>query len=128
IHFPEAGGGVAIGDGLRGSFSGLARRKVDGGASGMSFVRIRKWYEVGKYVTAIHYVPLVYPVQVNKSWWEGLDQSQRDIIKKAVASTEGDAVAQINKEFKDDIARSEEHTSELQSRFDLVCRLLLETK
>src|SRR5699024_12685329 len=27
-----------------------------------------------------------------------------------------------------DIARSEEHTSELQSRFDLVCRLLLEKK
>src|SRR5699024_11649211 len=26
------------------------------------------------------------------------------------------------------IRRSEEHTSELQSRFDLVCRLLLETK
>src|SRR5699024_11528666 len=25
----------------------------------------------------------------------------------------------------DDLARSEEHTSELQSRFDLVCRLLL---
>src|SRR5699024_12110103 len=31
---------------------------------------------------------------------------------------------------KDDAigSRSEEHTSELQSRFDLVCRLLLETK
>src|SRR5699024_12591869 len=28
----------------------------------------------------------------------------------------------------DQIARSEEHTSELQSRFDLVCRLLLEKK
>src|SRR5699024_6870587 len=27
-----------------------------------------------------------------------------------------------------DFARSEEHTSELQSRFDLVCRLLLEEK
>src|SRR5699024_11422369 len=27
-----------------------------------------------------------------------------------------------------DPARSEEHTSELQSRFDLVCRLLLEKK
>src|SRR5699024_11419300 len=26
------------------------------------------------------------------------------------------------------VRRSEEHTSELQSRFDLVCRLLLETK
>src|SRR5699024_11553157 len=29
----------------------------------------------------------------------------------------------VNKEY-----RSEEHTSELQSRFDLVCRLLLEKK
>src|SRR5699024_12332843 len=28
----------------------------------------------------------------------------------------------------DNIVRSEEHTSELQSRFDLVCRLLLEKK
>src|SRR5699024_12243353 len=28
----------------------------------------------------------------------------------------------------DDSERSEEHTSELQSRFDLVCRLLLEKK
>src|SRR5207249_5854025 len=28
----------------------------------------------------------------------------------------------------DVVARSEEHTSELQSRFDLVCRLLLEKK
>src|SRR5437868_10244246 len=31
-------------------------------------------------------------------------------------------------ETHDLVARSEEHTSELQSRFDLVCRLLLEKK
>src|SRR5699024_6676029 len=30
--------------------------------------------------------------------------------------------------LRDTAARSEEHTSELQSRFDLVCRLLLEKK
>src|SRR5699024_11839561 len=30
--------------------------------------------------------------------------------------------------WKDEEIRSEEHTSELQSRFDLVCRLLLEKK
>src|SRR5699024_12485412 len=30
--------------------------------------------------------------------------------------------------FLDQESRSEEHTSELQSRFDLVCRLLLEKK
>src|SRR5699024_11776182 len=32
------------------------------------------------------------------------------------------------KTFLKSIVRSEEHTSELQSRFDLVCRLLLEKK
>src|SRR5699024_12228950 len=32
----------------------------------------------------------------------------------------------LSDEDKHDISRSEEHTSELQSRFDLVCRLLLE--
>src|SRR5699024_11902250 len=42
---------------------------------------------------------------------------------------------QFNKSLKhagiddlNNISRSEEHTSELQSRFDLVCRLLLEKK
>src|SRR5699024_12694084 len=34
----------------------------------------------------------------------------------------------LNSLHKEGISRSEEHTSELQSRFDLVCRLLLEKK
>src|SRR5699024_11878841 len=41
--------------------------------------------------------------------------------------TTGEMAAQILT-GEADIARSEEHTSELQSRFDLVCRLLLEKK
>src|SRR5207249_10303221 len=36
--------------------------------------------------------------------------------------------ASIKDFLKNDDPRSEEHTSELQSRFDLVCRLLLEKK
>src|SRR5699024_11859511 len=36
----------------------------------------------------------------------------------------GKAIAGV----RDKVYRSEEHTSELQSRFDLVCRLLLEKK
>ena len=62
-----------------------------------------KWYEVGKYITAIHYVPLVYPVQANLKWWQGLTKDQRDIISKAAAKSEKMAVADIEKEFKDDI-------------------------
>src|SRR5699024_3366290 len=37
-------------------------------------------------------------------------------------------MAYLVKIFRSAISRSEEHTSELQSRFDLVCRLLLEKK
>src|SRR5207249_12265707 len=40
------------------------------------------------------------------------------------------AMPQLHLKFLEDLPlpRSEEHTSELQSRFDLVCRLLLEKK
>src|SRR5438067_6902783 len=38
----------------------------------------------------------------------------------------GDCIGSICQRI--DTSRSEEHTSELQSRFDLVCRLLLEKK
>src|SRR2546428_6733009 len=45
---------------------------------------------------------------------------------------DGDAVLgdarRAERFVEDDVARSEEHTSELQSRSDLVCRLLLEKK
>src|SRR5699024_11503349 len=47
---------------------------------------------------------------------EGMNQEAYDLLKKSLK------IDEFNKE------RSEEHTSELQSRFDLVCRLLLEKK
>src|SRR5438067_4324616 len=74
----------------------------------------------------------------------GVAKAGADIIKagvdiKRAANTEATAAA--NTRFKNItwasrkiagtaslVPRSEEHTSELQSRFDLVCRLLLEKK
>src|SRR5207249_7983993 len=41
---------------------------------------------------------------------------------------EGFITHRIEEDVVLDFGRSEEHTSELQSRFDLVCRLLLEKK
>ncbi len=88
-------------------YTALQRGTLDGAASGLSSIVSRKWYEVGKNITAIHYVPLVYPVQVNLSWWKGLTDDQRKTISKAVADTEGAAVDAIEKEFKDDISVAE---------------------
>src|SRR5437867_6015195 len=46
---------------------------------------------------------------------------QNDFIAEPVADT-------VRSQSKDESDRSEEHTSELQSPYDLVCRLLLEKK
>ena len=84
-------------------YTALQRGSLDGGVSGLSSIVSRKWFEVGKYITAIHYVPLVYPIQANLKWWQGLTQEQRDIISKAASVSENLSVAAIEKEFKDDI-------------------------
>lgn len=85
-------------------YTAMQRGTLDGAVSGLSSFVSRKWYEVGNYVTAIHYAPLVYPVQVNRQWWQGLKPGQRATIQKAVASTENDAVSAIENEFNHDIA------------------------
>src|SRR5699024_12265817 len=51
------------------------------------------------------------------------DKKIDKVVQVSVGPLIGDAIKRIH-EHK----RSEEHTSELQSRFDLVCRLLLEKK
>lgn len=94
-------------------YTALQRGTLDGAASGMDTIISRKWYEVGKYITPIHYVPLVYPVQVNVQWWNGLSKDDQATIKKAVAETEEANVAQIEKSFKDDIATAKKQGDEI---------------
>src|SRR5438067_7093119 len=60
-------------------------------------------------------------------WWTGWTAGQVKKTLAAVGPVEVDLDGQAGLALADDL-RSEEHTSELQSRFDLVCRLLLEKK
>src|SRR5207249_11213562 len=50
------------------------------------------------------------------------------IVSTGASMAHGLVEATGRSNFRYDPRRSEEHTSELQSRFDLVCRLLLEKK
>src|SRR5690606_40419101 len=51
----------------------------------------------------------------------------RNLVNEAaLAAARRDAQAVARQDFEDALERSEEHTSELQSRENLVCRLLLE--
>src|SRR5699024_2004937 len=65
--------------------------------------------------------------------WEKVDKKPADFFVELV-NEHNKQVVDAEKQFKiaensvTNNTRSEEHTSELQSRFDLVCRLLLEKK
>src|SRR5699024_12662377 len=58
----------------------------------------------------------------------GGDRTLIAIERSADAGIDGVTQALHDRSIAQREARSEEHTSELQSRFDLVCRLLLEKK
>src|SRR5437868_8184916 len=60
------------------------------------------------------------------------DHAVDDLAQIGTPLAEGDRPQPVGEDhlshLGDVVERSEEHTSELQSRFDLVCRLLLEKK
>src|SRR2546421_5889557 len=56
------------------------------------------------------------------------DDHKHGALSDAQKSVDKPAPSEADKSFTQLKARSEEHTSELQSRSDLVCRLLLEKK
>src|SRR5437868_7198814 len=61
----------------------------------------------------------------------GIDRDARVFLRVGHAVTVRIRIDDVDRhhgDVADDTPRSEEHTSELQSRFDLVCRLLLEKK
>src|SRR5699024_12001816 len=56
------------------------------------------------------------------------DRSWSDAVLDEARTRAGNWRRAVDRGAGADATRSEEHTSELQSRFDLVCRLLLEKK
>src|SRR5690625_7017969 len=83
--------------------------------------------EEGRRITARHIR------QLEKA---GIDQMEvpmeyllgRALAKDVVDEKTGELLLECNTEITLEVLRSEEHTSELQSRGHLVCRLLLEKK
>src|SRR5690242_21203888 len=74
--------------------------------------------------------PVVHPVGSNTREVLESQENQRATIPLARVDAIGDDRVVIHRDVADAVgnARSEEHTSELQSHVNLVCRLLLEKK
>src|SRR5438874_13394056 len=68
------------------------------------------------YTTLFRSLSLILPVHYRDAWLD------------ATSSPSRAGLSQLNLFARAEQIRSEEHTSELQSRRDLVCRLLLEKK
>jgi len=94
-------------------YTSLQRGAIDGAGSGVSDFVSRKWYEVAKYVTAIKYVPIVYPIMTNLKWWNGLTEEQRSIMTQAMRSAEADNLKGIEDEYTRVLATMREHGNEV---------------
>src|SRR5690349_22961951 len=76
------------------------------------------------YTLSLHDALPICPDTDSDGFHDGVDNC-RDVANADQADLDGDGTGDA---CDVDVDRSEEHTSELQSRRDLVCRLLLEKK
>src|SRR5699024_11603801 len=97
-------------------------------------IKLRKivWFSLGAAIL-IYILTLSYQYFDSKSAYSLPLAGQMIVLDPGHGGRDGGAASQsgvLEKDVTLTIAfyRSEEHTSELQSRFDLVCRLLLEKK
>src|SRR5699024_9208348 len=83
------------------------------------------WIYTGIYADGINHaanrVPGHEQDEMAHQWAWAWPANRRILYNRASADLDGNPWSERKK-----LVRSEEHTSELQSRFDLVCRLLLE--
>src|SRR2546428_3871943 len=61
-------------------------------------------------------------------WWARSSRRRHANPEEVFMKLQGKRIAILAENMYQEMERSEEHTSELQSRSDLVCRLLLEKK
>src|SRR5207249_5716079 len=79
----------------------------------------------------VHQLPEVLDIArvvANQPLREMIDHLRGGVIRSARERLPDPVDSFIRQDLHEHDVRSEEHTSELQSRFDLVCRLLLEKK
>src|SRR6266704_178698 len=87
---------------------------------------VKRIYPEARSNKMIKFIQTTELEQIARRVWNARsDKASRNAFGEKVASFEAMGFASQSTEFPMRSGRSEEHTSELQSRFDLVCRLLL---
>src|SRR5204862_8232517 len=84
------------------------------------------FYEVAPYLVRSAHAIAIRPICFSAKSFRALPPELQEAILKAGAEAGAYGRAIEQAEYEARLERSEEHTSELQSRRDLVCRLLLE--
>ena len=64
-------------------FTALETKAVDGQENPYNTILSSKFYEVQKYLTVTNHVYSPWIVTVSKRWWDGLSQTEKDILMEA---------------------------------------------
>src|SRR5690349_22394028 len=91
---------------------------------------IQREHLVQSVAEALQFISYYQPADYLRALGRAYEREQSGAAKDAIAQilTNSRMCAEGHRPICQDTGRSEEHTSELQSRRDLVCRLLLEKK
>src|ERR1041385_4837319 len=86
----------------------------------------RRWLRVLAILVGLMIVIFAVTAVLGFLWWRALQTSPAYTLTLLIDAAQRNDATEFEKRINDE--RSEEHTSELQSRLHLVCRLLLEKK
>src|SRR5699024_11905914 len=111
-------------------FRSLEQGVIDGQENPLDVATFNALYEVQSHCTLTQHMYANYHFLMWGDTLAGFSDEDQQIIREAadeVGQTYTERTVTNLEEYRttlEDEGRSEEHTSELQSRFDLVCRLL----
>src|SRR5437016_2037190 len=116
VETMNAMGGNGVAMGFNELYSALQTGVVDGAENNPPTLLAQNHYQVSKVYSLTGHLIIPEIFVFSKRNWETLPKADQELVKK------------LSREAQLEQRRSEEHTSELQSLTNLVCRLLLEKK
>jgi TRAP-type C4-dicarboxylate transport system substrate-binding protein len=94
-------------------FTALETKAVDGQENPYNTILSSKFYEVQKYLSVTNHVYSPWIVTASKRWWDGLSETEQNIIMDAAKKSRDSERKDTRAEAREALAQIEEHGMEI---------------